>query len=61
MDNPCGCKVVGPTLGAVLGLVTAVVAYPMAAVTFCVDRYMSRRFMRAPVNMYIGTKSAIPI
>lgn len=54
-------KVIGPTLGAVVGIATAIVAYPVGALTWCVDRYAGRRVMRAPINAYMGTKTCIPI
>lgn len=52
---------IGPTLGAVVGVATAIVAVPVGAVTYVVNRFAGRRIMRLPLRTYLGTKSAIPI
>lgn len=55
------CKVVGPTLGALLGLAAAVVAVPLGAACYLFDSFTGRKLFRLPMRTYQGTKSAIPI
>jgi hypothetical protein len=53
--------VVGPTLGVVVGLVTAVVCWPFGALVYCCSASTGSRAFAAPVNTYTSVKSAIPI
>jgi hypothetical protein len=47
-DNPCRCKIVGPTLGFVAFCVAALVEWPVGAVVWCCDRMAGRRIMEQP-------------
>jgi hypothetical protein len=60
-DNPCRCKVIGPTLGAVVGAVSALLFWPVGAVTYCVSRTKGRVLLGQPVHVYTATKDLIPI
>lgn len=60
-QNPCGCKVVGPTLGFLVGAVSAIVAYPAGAVTWCVSKNGGRRLFATPARIMYATNMAIPI
>ncbi|WIA15309.1 hypothetical protein OEZ86_003942 [Tetradesmus obliquus] len=60
-NNACRCKIIGPTLGVVVGLVTAVVAWPLGALVYCCNRPAANRAFSTPVNTYGTVKNAIPI
>ncbi|CAI7806242.1 unnamed protein product [Closterium sp. NIES-53] len=60
-DNPCGVKVVGPTLGLVALAVTGVVAWPVGAIAWLCDEKAGRRIMALPVyTVHPAVSSAIP-
>ncbi|GLJ05161.1 hypothetical protein SUGI_0012440 [Cryptomeria japonica] len=61
-DNPCRCKVVGPTLGFLLLLITALVLWPVGAIVFIFNKAKGRKIMSKPVNhIYPAVSHAIPI
>ncbi|GLJ05162.1 hypothetical protein SUGI_0012450 [Cryptomeria japonica] len=60
-DNPCRCKVVGPTLGFAAFLVAAVVEWPVGALIFCFRHPKGRRIMAHPATVvFRSVSSAIP-
>ncbi|KAI8541933.1 hypothetical protein RHMOL_Rhmol08G0099100 [Rhododendron molle] len=59
--NSCGCKVVGPTLGFLAFVVTAVVEWPVGAVVYLFRHTEGRRIIGQPANLvYPRVSSAIP-
>lgn len=59
---PCPCaQVLGPTGGLILGAPTAVVAWPLGAVTYILSRHAGRSFFRVPQRVYLSTASTVPI
>lgn len=60
-QNPCRCKIVGPTLGVVAFLITAVVEWPLGAAIWCFRHQKGRRIMHHPNRVvYPRVASAIP-
>jgi len=60
-DNPCRCKIVGPTLGFIAFLVAAVVEWPVGAVVWCFRHAKGRKIMGQPVtHVYPCVSNAIP-
>lgn len=60
-QNPCHCKVVGPTLGVVAFIIAAVVEWPVGAVVWCFRHAKGRRIMAHPDRVvYPRVSSAIP-
>jgi hypothetical protein len=55
------CKVIGPTVGFVVGVLTAVVAWPLGALVYCCNRPAGNRAFSTPVNIYGTVKDAFPI
>lgn len=53
-------QVVGPTLGAALGLLSAVVCLPLGALTWVCSRPRGRAVMGTPVGVYTRVSSPIP-
>lgn len=49
-DNPCRCKVVGPTLGFVAFCVAALVEWPVGAVVWCFNHKKGSDIMANPVD-----------
>ncbi|WOG96209.1 hypothetical protein DCAR_0415542 [Daucus carota subsp. sativus] len=61
-SNPCRCKVVGPTLGFVAMVVTAVVEWPVGAVVYIFKHAKGRRIMGHPATVvYPKVSRCIPI
>jgi hypothetical protein len=60
-NNPCRCKVLGPTLGLVVCAVTAVVCWPFGALVYCCNKPMGNRAFSTPVNTYVSVKNSVPI
>lgn len=54
-------KVIGPTLGAVLGAATDVVALPVGLVAMVFSRARGRSVMHAPCDVYTAVAAPIPI
>jgi hypothetical protein len=59
-DNPCRCKVVGPTLGFVLAALSAILFYPAGLVTYACDRKQSQALFAAPAQIQWKMSSGIP-
>lgn len=59
--EPAPLQVVGPTLGAVVGLVTAVVCWPAGAAVWLCDHYGGRSLMAVPAGVYRRVSGPIPI
>ncbi|CAF1781401.1 hypothetical protein HID58_088885 [Brassica napus] len=61
-QNPCRCKVVGPTLGFVAFLVTGVIEWPVGAVVYIFKHSKGRRIMGHPATVvYPKVSRSIPI
>ncbi|XP_021755031.1 uncharacterized protein LOC110720330 [Chenopodium quinoa] len=61
-DNPCRCKFVGPTLGFLAFVVTAIIEWPVGAVVYIFNHSKGRRIMGHPVSVvYPKVSNAIPI
>ncbi|KAG2300295.1 hypothetical protein Bca52824_036767 [Brassica carinata] len=50
-QNPCRCKVVGPTLGFVAFLVTGIIEWPVGAVVYIFKHGKGRRIMGHPATV----------
>ncbi|KAL1961245.1 hypothetical protein VTO42DRAFT_3191 [Malbranchea cinnamomea] len=59
-DTPCRCKVVGPTLGFYLGIVTAIVCYPASLFCGCCATKTGSRVLGFPVDVNNAVSRAIP-
>ncbi|MCL7022279.1 hypothetical protein MKW94_028636 [Papaver nudicaule] len=60
--NPCRCRVLGPTLGCLAFLVTAVVCWPVGAVVYIVKHTKGRRIMGKPAAVvYPKVSRCLPI
>ncbi|XP_058227040.1 uncharacterized protein LOC131335611 [Rhododendron vialii] len=61
-SNRCGCKVLGPTVGFVAFVVTAVVEWPVGAVVWLFRHSKGRRIMANPSHVvYPKVARAFPI
>eukprot|EP00897_Mesotaenium_endlicherianum_P009438 jgi/Mesen1/8522/ME000480S07880 len=60
-DNPCRCKIVGPTLAFVVFVVAAVIEWPVGAIVWCCNHKAGNRIMGQPIShVYPGVKNCIP-
>jgi hypothetical protein len=59
-DNPCRCKIVGPTIGFILAVVVAVIAWPCGLLVWCCSRSLAERLFSAPVNIWQACSAAVP-
>lgn len=59
-DNPCRCKVVGPTIGFCAFVVSAIVCWPVGALTWCCSHKAGNKMMGAPNDIWATTKNCIP-
>lgn len=41
-DNPCRIKIIGPTLGFIVGVVAAVICWPLGVILYCCNRCARR-------------------
>jgi len=61
-SNPCRCKFVGPTLGFLAFVVTAIVEWPVGALVYCFRHTKGRRIMAHPAAVvYPCVSNKIPI
>jgi len=60
-DNPCKCKILGPTLGFLCGVVTAIVLIPAGAVTYPFNKQSGRKLFALPVDINYKVTNGIPI
>lgn len=60
-DNPCGCKIIGPTLGFFLLIILAIFCWPIGAIVWCCSRETGVSIMRTPMNAWTAVSDAIPI
>lgn len=60
-QNPCRCKIIGPTIALILALLLIVLCWPLGAILYlvCARRTASNLFA-TPANTYLATKGAIP-
>jgi len=59
--NPPKAQVLGPTLGAVLGLISAVVCVPVGAALWVCSRPRGRLMMKTPAAVYARVSGPIPL
>ncbi|KAL3475006.1 hypothetical protein BJX99DRAFT_230349 [Aspergillus californicus] len=60
-QNPCRCKVVGPTLGFVATVVAAVVCYPASIFCGCCCTKTGKDMLAYPVKLNGQVSNCIPI
>ncbi len=60
-NNPCRCKVVGPTLGFLGALVAGLVCWPAGCLTYCCCRDFSNQAFGMPMEVFNGVANAAPI
>ena len=60
-DNPCRCKVLGPTVGFVVGALSAVICWPLGALSYCCCRDFADTCFGTPVGMFNSIANAAPI
>ncbi|TVY65627.1 hypothetical protein LSUE1_G006938 [Lachnellula suecica] len=60
-QNPCHCKVVGPTLGFLTAVVLAVVCWPASLFCGCCASEQGKKMLGAPVEISGEVSNAIPI
>ncbi|KAL5338655.1 hypothetical protein BJX70DRAFT_398405 [Aspergillus crustosus] len=60
-QNPCRCKVVGPTLGFFVTIVAAVICYPASLFCGCCCTKTGKDMLAYPVKLNGQVSNAIPI
>ncbi|KAK6821111.1 hypothetical protein PG990_013130 [Apiospora arundinis] len=60
-QNPCRCKVVGPTLGFVTTVCLAIVCWPASLFCGCCASQTGKDVLAFPVNTGNSLSNAIPI
>ncbi|KAF2020234.1 hypothetical protein BU24DRAFT_419789 [Aaosphaeria arxii CBS 175.79] len=60
-QNPCHCKVVGPTLGFIVTVCAAIVCWPASLLCCCCATDAGKSVLAAPVDMGNSVNRAIPI
>ena len=60
-QNPCRVKIIGPTLGLIVGAVAAVFCWPAGALVYCCSHDTGRKLFSTPVSTYQNVGGAIPI
>ena len=60
-DNPCRCKIVGPTVGFALGLLAALFCWPVGAILWLFHRDAGRHMMGKPMLVWSTVASAVPV
>jgi len=59
-DNPCRCKIIGPTLGFIVGVVAAVICWPLGVLFYCCNRVFADSLFGKPVYLWRAVAAAIP-
>ncbi|KAF2816744.1 uncharacterized protein BDZ99DRAFT_609 [Mytilinidion resinicola] len=59
-QNPCHCKVVGPTLGFAVTVVMAVVCWPASLFCGCCATETGKHVLAAPADTGNAVSNAIP-
>lgn len=59
-DNPCRCKIIGPTLGFIAAVVLACICWPLGLLVWCCARDLADRLFATPVNIWRAIGAAIP-
>ncbi|TVY22257.1 hypothetical protein LHYA1_G009038 [Lachnellula hyalina] len=60
-QNPCHCKVIGPTLGFFSTVVLAIVCWPASLFCGCGMTETGKKMLGAPVQLSGKINNAIPI
>ena len=58
---PACAQVIGPTLGAALGIAAAVVCWPVGAVVWVFSRPRGRHLLGKPCDVYSQVSGPIPV
>ncbi|CAL8463357.1 g2891 [Coccomyxa elongata] len=61
VNNPCKCKVIGPTLGAIAFVLSAVVCWPAGALTYCCARDCANDCFGTPAHINTALADGCPI
>ncbi|KAF6234239.1 hypothetical protein HO173_007659 [Letharia columbiana] len=59
-QNPCHCKIVGPTLGFATTVIAAVICWPGALLCGCCLSDTGKRMLAAPVDSGGAVNNAVP-
>ncbi|KAF7905274.1 uncharacterized protein EAF01_005795 [Botrytis porri] len=59
-QNPCHVKVVGPTLGFGVGVLSALVCWPASLFVGCCATEVGKKMLGAPVDINGQVSNAIP-
>ena len=60
-DNPCNCKILGPTLGFLGGVVSAVVLYPAGAIMYPFNKQRGIKCFGLPSDILQKIQTIVPI
>ncbi|KAF2223975.1 hypothetical protein BDZ85DRAFT_273236 [Elsinoe ampelina] len=60
-QNPCHCKVVGPTIGFFTAVVLAVVCWPASLLCGCCATDTGKKMLSTPADTSAAISNAIPI
>ncbi|KAL4979317.1 hypothetical protein BDW66DRAFT_111652 [Aspergillus desertorum] len=60
-QNPCRCKIIGPTLGFVVTIVAAVICWPASIFCGCGFTKTGKDMLGYPVKLNGQVSNAIPI
>ncbi|PVH76215.1 hypothetical protein DL98DRAFT_562071 [Cadophora sp. DSE1049] len=60
-QNPCHCKVVGPTFGFITGVLLVVVCWPASLFCGCCASERGKKMLGAPVEISGKLSNSIPI
>lgn len=60
-DNPCRCKILGPTLGFIIMIIMAIFCWPIGAIIWCCSKETGRSIMGAPFNAWRSVSAGCPI
>lgn len=59
-QNPCRCKIVGPTLAFILCILAAVLCWPLALIIYCCARERANALFGYPYKLNTKVSAAIP-
>ncbi|EUC39875.1 hypothetical protein COCMIDRAFT_110299 [Bipolaris oryzae ATCC 44560] len=60
-DNPCHCKIIGPTIGFVVTVGMAIVCWPASLLCCCCATDTGKSVLAMPVDTGNAISNAIPI
>ncbi|KAF2458724.1 hypothetical protein BDY21DRAFT_284039 [Lineolata rhizophorae] len=59
-DNACRCKIVGPTIGFGVGVLAAIVCWPLSLCCCCCATDAGKRLLATPADMSNAVADAFP-